>query len=40
MPQEVEFALLDLLQDGQGKMEARVANTLATLLNMGTLREH
>lgn len=30
MPQEVAFVLWDLLLDGQGKMGARVANTLAT----------
>lgn len=40
MPQEVVFVLWDLLLDGQGKMVARVANTLATLLNMDTLPEH
>lgn len=40
MPQEVESVLWDLLLDGQGKMGARVGNTLATLLNMGTLPEH
>lgn len=40
MPREVAFALLDLLLDGQGKMEVRVDSTLATLLNTGTRTEH
>jgi hypothetical protein len=40
MPQEVESVLLDLPQDGQGKMEVTVASTLVTSLNMATQSEH
>lgn len=37
---EVAFALLDLPLDGQGKTEARVDNTPATLLNMDIPTAH
>jgi hypothetical protein len=39
MPREAAFALLDLVLDGQEKMEVKVDSTLATLLNTGIRTE-